>query len=867
MLSKRPPTKACTACSQALIQRPSFQRALPARQGRTSFAHDIRGTNSRRLYSSRSLIATTSLRSRKTPHGIQRFSSTSATTPSISSTKEDLFTLVDKIHQKEEDIVASLQELGLVDSFPHLVYSEDLDLVDSLAQIVGHRNEADLAAKVALVRQKFRESLPEDLLSEEELQLYKRLYGEPAPMEEVAQVEDDGPEPDKLFREDHQGGLVQVDVELGEVQATLNEIERAREFDDDIENDFDYEEESLEERANTIARMLGGEVLPEDYSEGISEDDSEAGRPRAHPRTTEGKFSAGEKTIKLPVASMTKPVSKMLSAYSNKHIAETAHKVFGGPRLPHSTSTAPKLTAPAPIQLDAAQHNMSEIESHAYLAVLYPGVYASVLSALVEVRKRLGSKWLRDLMAKEGGPKVLDAGGGGSGILAWRDILKAEWALLSSDDPEPSPAPLGKSTVLTGSNALRHRASALLDDTTFLPRLPDYVHVRDQPTMDDERPAPQRKQFDVIIAPHTIWPISEDHLRKNHVQNLWSLLNPDGGVLILLEKGHQRGFEAIAGAREMILERLISSPGSTQYENFIQAPSDERFVNKGKGMIIAPCTNHAKCPMYLNAGKATARKDFCHFSQRYIRPAYLQRILGATDRNHEDVKFSYVAVQRGVDKRETDNIIEGQPATDAAFAGYEGVEGELPAARKTHTEKESNIRPSAPQPPFHPLALPRLILPPIKSSGHIILDMCTPSGKIERWTVAKSFSKQAYRDARKSAWGDLWALGAKTRVLRNIKVGRVENSADAKFNRRLEKHELAADEQELFEDEEDAAAREMREAMGQVINPQANLNRAAVSKKAERKNKKLPTWVKKMNKKRTRKALKEGKGEVASEVD
>jgi Predicted rRNA methylase len=59
----------------------------------------------------------------------------------------------------------------------------------------------------------------------------------------------------------------------------------------------------------------------------------------------------------------------------------------------------------------------------------------------------------------------------------------------------------------------------------------------------------------------------------------------------------------------------------------------------------------------------------------------------------------------------------------------------------------------------------------MKRRGHVTFDLCTPAGKIERWTVPRSYSRQAYRDARKSHWGDLWALGAKTRVPRNLNLG------------------------------------------------------------------------------------------------
>lgn len=68
---------------------------------------------------------------------------------------------------------------------------------------------------------------------------------------------------------------------------------------------------------------------------------------------------------------------------------------------------------------------------------------------------------------------------------------------------------------------------------------------------------------------------------------------------------------------------------------------------------------------------------------------------------------------------------------------------------------------------------PRLVFPPIKRSGHIIIDGCTAEGKlyqrisyhdaharsvgrIMRMTIPKSQGKQPFYDARKSSWGDLF---------------------------------------------------------------------------------------------------------------
>jgi len=51
---------------------------------------------------------------------------------------------------------------------------------------------------------------------------------------------------------------------------------------------------------------------------------------------------------------------------------------------------------------------------------------------------------------------------------------------------------------------------------------------------------------------------------------------------------------------------------------------------------------------------------------------------------------------------------------------------------------------------------PRLVFPPMKRSGHVILDSCTAEGKVMRITIPKSQGKQPYYDARKASWGDIF---------------------------------------------------------------------------------------------------------------
>lgn len=648
-------------------------------------------------------------------------------------------------------------------------------------------------------RQRFGDTLPENLLNDKQYAAYERLYGPPIgnTRDEMVDFEENELE-GELDETDNVGTGILKENEDG----VLEEVEyvEEEEFEEEEEQELveegvdgvtEVEPEDLD--AQTIRDLAALRVSPEllDDSEELLEEPYD--HTRAHPLTVMNRFGTPSSTVQLPTSSFVDPVTRLVSGVPNKHISEVAHRIFGGVGLPYSTST-PQRAVNMPqkaIPLNPGQARMSDMDADIFTTTLMPGIYASVFSVLVETRKRLGSSWLESLLNKEGGPRILDAGGAGVGVMAARDVLQAEWERMhdTSEDEDPFmaiaeaggrtggesiPTPVGKATVLTSNEALRYRASKLLENTTFLPRLPDYMHASDES-------ARERGKYDIIVAPHTLWPLKEDHVRKQYVKNLWSLLSTDGGVLVLLEKGVPRGFEMVAAARELLLNSRISSPGNEAMSEDVEEPGEGTVWGKqpkDKGMIVAPCTNHLGCPMYVNRGISKGRKDFCHFKQRYIRPPFLQKILGAKHRNHEDVEFSYVSVMRGRDLRDKDeeNIIQGEVATDRAFEGFENpqavtekVEDEFDPTAPAVPDMEAET--SAGEDP-HSLSLPRMVLPPLKRQGHVIIDLCTPAGTLERWTVPKSFSKQAYRDARKSSWGDIWALGAKSRVPKNVRVGR-----------------------------------------------------------------------------------------------
>lgn len=773
MLSKRLPQSVCNACRSKLL-------AATALEASSRTLH----TSSRANLHKRIRLTPPQQRSPSTHH--RHFASTNRKRNEQSTTSNSPAANDDDAPPTSN---AQAQEIGDNEARQESSLEE--------ADIPVEKTYAQLEAAAREARQRYGDVLPEALLSHEEFVVYERLYGSPlriAP-EEVLQAEAEAGE----YEEQDAGELVKETLWVEGKSGKLEEVEFYHGAPD--ADRVVREDEVLEDEDAIAAEMEALEMEGEE-EEGEWEDGPTADQIRTHPLTLAGRFATRPTTIQLPKNEFVGPVSEILAAANKKHLADVSQRVFGGHRLPHSTTTPRPMggeLVQKPIPLEPAQSQMSPMEADSYLAAVMPGTYAAVTSILVEVRKRLGSEWIEGLLKKEGGPLILDASSGGAAVAAWREILRAEWERMqeASGTSQPTPAPLGKASVITGSDTLRRRSALFLENTTFLPRLPD-------PIPPGEKVGPKaRKVYDIVVAPHALWALKEDYLRKATVQKLWSLLDPRGGLLVLMEKGLPRGFEVIAGARALLLDNHIASPGATHVEpqplGHLDASNKARVAKKEEGMIVAPCTNHAGCPMYTIPGISRNRKDFCYFKQRFIRPPYLQKLLGARDRNHEDVQFSYLAVRRGGDMRRGEEaVMQGEDAVLRAFEGLgdrhrnpleelDDVEAAEPEATTAEPEvalmraesEEKVDEEEYGEANDLTLSLPRMILPPLKRRGHVILDVCTPAGRLERWTVPRSFGRQAYRDARKSRWGDLWALGAATRVPRTVRLGRKNDGEKA----------------------------------------------------------------------------------------
>lgn len=633
---------------------------------------------------------------------------------------------------------------------------------------------------VRTVREEWGNNLPEGLLTQTEFTIYQRYYGQPArmlkegedPRDELTgwKAEEEVDEPGTVTLQDKDGVGIEmyeeeaeeVEMELDSVAVDINSPLEAKAYEQlgrDVEKAFRRKRRNEQEEAEE-------EEEEQEEEEGDEFDENDP-LVRTHPLTAAGRFATFPSTIIVP-PSVQLPTLESLSTVPNKHLDDAAHKLLGGPGLPDSplfTNKGGKNLRD--VWLNVEDSRMSDISSQVFIATLLPGYYAQALSALTELRRRLGGDWVLGHGGEDGGgvKNVLDVGAGGGGILAWKNIMEAEHARrldeardrLAGTDADPPPdrdcaeiaveatASL-RATVITAPDSLRHRISKFLDNTIFLPRLPDrnpdnVFHTPGQPHISFSPPNPKqpRKLYDLIIATNNLLPLRESHLRKKRLRELWSHLNPTGGVLLFLEKGTPLGFEAIARARASLLKSYIASPDSAfrPIGGNTGLSLDDAPIAKEPGAIVAPCTTHAPCPLFpKDHVQGAGRRDWCRFPQRYERPQYLQRLVGAARANFDNLQYSFVAVRRGADHR-ADTPAPDTPGALRRFA----------------------------------FGLPRAVMQPLKRHGHVILDVCTPAGTLERWTVPKSFGRAAFRDARKSRWGDLWALGAKTKVVRNIKIG------------------------------------------------------------------------------------------------
>ncbi|PFH52318.1 hypothetical protein AMATHDRAFT_140364 [Amanita thiersii Skay4041] len=398
----------------------------------------------------------------------------------------------------------------------------------------------------------------------------------------------------------------------------------------------------------------------------------------------------------------------------------------------------------------------SERDGMAFASVALPAHYSAIVAVLDHVKRRLGPSWfIRE---------VIDWGAGaGSGL--WASVCSFQQHPEGQIEP-PEESDLTKSTIssYTGvekRDGLVSTAKRLVQSVDFGPlniRWQRSFKQHDNVDMTDHR-------HTLALSAFLLSSLSTALARRTVIKEMWE---SGADVMVIIDHKTPSGFKAIADAREYLL-----SLGQKGAQAALEEVNNSSIATGSH--VIAPCPHDRACPLYY----ATSRNLTCGFSQRIQRPEFVRRTKHSKV-GHEDVQYSYVVIRRGfrppVATTEFGRIgevglralqktaIEQAPIKELTLLdGSEApVEAEIDSdplsTIPSPTAREESINGEALEAALRKEAYswPRLIFPPLKRSGHIILDGCTAQGKILRMTIPKSQGKQPFYDARKSAWGDIF---------------------------------------------------------------------------------------------------------------
>ncbi|KAF6754297.1 hypothetical protein DFP72DRAFT_899894 [Ephemerocybe angulata] len=358
----------------------------------------------------------------------------------------------------------------------------------------------------------------------------------------------------------------------------------------------------------------------------------------------------------------------------------------------------------------------AERDATAFVSIAMPGHYSAIYSVFNHLKHRMEPGWEIE--------RVVDWGAG-----AYSGLWAALYSFQKSGD-EVGELVAAQSTVKSylgidkrvGLVAIGNR---LLKDIS----VSEDLTIQNHKSLLEEDYVPREEgQKTLGLSAFTLSSLPTPLARKQLVKEMWE---SGAHTLVLIDHDTKAGFE-----------NPLTIKGS-----HVLAPGSSRLV--------------------------------CGFSQRLQRPEFV---------GHEDVQYSYVVIQRGARPGQVTSTVGrlgqvGARAINAQIAKstpvkqlslFDEKHDSAPHAapiRSPESESQAlsqlsedtsleELQNTLRQEVYH---WPRLVFPPMKKSGHVILDSCTPEGKIMRLTIPKSQGKQPYYDARKSSWGDLFPHPSKNK--------------------------------------------------------------------------------------------------------
>ncbi|KAG9104124.1 37S ribosomal protein S22 [Ceratobasidium sp. 370] len=245
--------------------------------------------------------------------------------------------------------------------------------------------------------------------------------------------------------------------------------------------------------------------------------------------------------------------------------------------------------------------------------------------------------------------------------------------------------------------------------------------------------------------------------RKRMVAEMW-----ESGAewMVIIDHGTPAGFDNVARARELLL-------GLGRCE--LEARAKDPLIEQGArgSHVVAPTPPFLRHTKHSQEGHEDVEYSYVvvrrgqapniHASQRY-GSLIAHGLIGAAGREEaEKIRLDF---ENGKAKQKGKRKLSGRTVLEVGEDGvWDSSDPDLPDASQPSPNE------SAPPPEIEHISeesamrsaigtWPRIVYPPMKRSGHVILDTCTHQGSIARITIPKSQGKQAYYDARKASWGD-----------------------------------------------------------------------------------------------------------------
>ncbi|KAI0361117.1 Rsm22-domain-containing protein [Trametes cingulata] len=400
---------------------------------------------------------------------------------------------------------------------------------------------------------------------------------------------------------------------------------------------------------------------------------------------------------------------------------------------------------------EAGKHSLRD--ATAFATVALPSHYSAIYAVLDHVKQRLGPEWQVR--------RVIDWGAA-TGSALWASGHAFQRDVDENARPDMTNMQMAESSLesylgIDKREGLVRIGKRLIRDIEM-----GNLEVSWQKAFHDDNAVEREGGSQVMaLSAFLLSSLPTSSERRALVKEMW-----DSGAEVMVLIDHD--FEAVAEARAQFLKL-----GRAELDD----PSTSHLSVRGSH-VVAPCPHDGACPLYQPGGS----KLVCSFSQRLQRPEFVRKTKHSGT-GHEDMDYSYVVIRRGprpsrattkvgrlgdVGKRELAKqaeasiplahlSIDGEhPEFSEAPPGDDATEGD--AVSQGSGQEETALSPSDLTAALRHEAYswPRLVFPPLKRSGHIILDGCTAEGQIMRMTIPKSQGKQPFYDARKSEWGDLF---------------------------------------------------------------------------------------------------------------